>query len=271
VPTTDNDDIVDLIEDEDLKAEVIQLNLTLPHSQSMLDPAIGDFHPQLYYKLLAMESYTYQRSESMAMATGSEPAGPEQYGPFWEAYNTALMSYVGAAPISNQQLKDFFIGFFCFVSVHIGREMGDPELIPKSDAKKIFNFGGYYENTVKEWPLNHFDDFVPGDPMAMPEPTVESAENLTAAPESVEPLYGKDAGEVAALNAQFADVVSDAGMQAAFSNPTVPKGALSPTEIWDLVFDELNWMWYIETFGSTVAVPERPEPIPQPTPENPNG
>lgn len=254
--------IVDEIEDEDLKAEVIQLGLTLPDPQSVLNPALGDFHPQLYYKLVAMEAYTYQNSQML-----SQP-GFVEYSPFWEEYNTALMSYVNAPPLSNQQLKDFFIGFFCFISVHIGRNMGDPTLIQRSNAKTIFNFGGYYEDVVVPWPLNHFDDFEPGDPAAMPEPTEDTAAALTAAPEPIEPLYGKDAGEVSSLNAQFADVVSDAGMQAAFSNPTVPQGALSPTEVWDLLFDELNWMWYINTFGSTVAVPDRPEPL---TLENTNG
>jgi hypothetical protein len=256
--------IIDEIEDEGLKAEVIQLGLTLPDPQSVLSPAIEDFHPQLYYKLVAMEAYTYQNSQ---MAT--QP-GFVEYSPFWETYNTALMTYVGAAPISNQKLKDFFIGFFCFISVHLGRGMGDPSLIEKSDAKKIFNFGGYYEDVVQPWALDFFDDFEEGDPAALPEPTEDSAEALTTAPELVEPLYDKDAGEVSSLNAQFADVVSDAGMQAAFSNPTVPGPGLTPTEVWDLVFDELNWLWYVETFGSTVSIPERPLPPELPVTENTN-
>lgn len=246
----ENVDIVDLIEDEDLKAEVIQLGLELPDPQSVLSPAMGEFHPQLYYKLVAMEAFTYQASSL---------GGFTEYSPFWEEYNAALMSYVTHAPVSNQALKDFFIGFFCFVSVHKGRDMGDPALIDQSDAKAIFNFGGYYEDVVLGLPLNHFDDYEPADPMAMPEPTEETAEALTGAVKLVAPLYDKDAAELEGLVAKFADVVSDAGMQAAFSNPTEPKASLSPSEMWDLLFDELNWMWYIETFDSTVAVPDRPD------------
>lgn len=258
--------IIDQIEDEDLKAEIVDLGLNVPDPQSVLSPEIGEFHPALYHKLLAMEAYTYQKSERMAQATGVEPAGFEQYSPYWETYNTALLGYVNHAPISRQKLKDFIIGFFCFVSVHKGRGMGDASLIPRSDAKRIFNFGGYYENTVSTWPLNHFDDYVPPDPMAMPTPTEESAETLIAAPEPIPALWESDAGEVSALTAAFADVVSDAGMQAAFSNPTPPQGSLTPTEVWDLVFEELNWLWYIETFGSDVVVPPRPAEF-NPTPE----
>lgn len=246
--------IIDLIDDDALKAEVTQLGLEVPDPQSVIDPIIEEFHPQLYYKLVAMEAYTYQNSQTTPPATAVE------YAPYWETYNAALMGYVTHAPISNQTLKDFFIGFFCFLSVHKGRDMGDPALIEQSDAKKIFNFGGYYEDVVKAWPLNHFDDYDPGDPAGLPEPTLESAEMLEAAPEPVLSLHDTDAGEVSALLAQFADVVSDAGMQAAFSNPTAPKGSLTPTEVWDLLFDQLNWQWYVETFGSTVSIPPRPDP-----------
>lgn len=251
--------IIDEIEDEALKAEIVQLGLVLPDTQSVLDPAIGDFHLQLYYKLLAMEAYTYQASQQLAESTGTTPASATEYAEYWQAYNAGLMGYVNHAPIDKQTLKDFLIGFFCFVSVHKGRGEGDPALIDQSDAKAIFNFGGYYEDTVFNWPLNHFDDYVPEDPMAMPEPTMASAEALTAAAADVSSLWEKDAGEVTSLTTQFADVISDAGMKAAFANPTVPQGALSPQEMWDLTFDTLNWKWYIDTFGSTVPVPERPE------------
>lgn len=242
--------IVDQIEDDALKAEITQLGLTLPDPQSVLNPAIETAHAQLYYKLVAMEAYTYQASQQQATAV--------EYMPFWQPYNDALMAYVNHAPVPKQKLKDFIIGFYCFISVHKGRGEGDPALIPQSDAKKIFNFGGYYEDTVANWPLNHFDDYMEGDPAALPEPTEDSAETLTAAPEEVEPLWDKDAAKVAALTAQFADVVSDAGMNAAFSAPTPPQDSLSTTEVWDLIFDELNWQWYITTNGSAVKIPPRP-------------
>lgn len=259
--------IIDLIEDDDLKAEVTQLNLTVPDAQSVLDTAIGDYHPQLYYKLVCMEAYTYQNSQSMAEDPGSDPAGFEEYEEYWVAYNAALMSYVNHAAISRQTLKDFFIGFFCFISVHKGRDLGDASLIPKCDAKTLFNMGGYY-TTVAAMSLNHFDDFVPAPTLPaapMSEPpgdgaaaAEDTAEKLTAEPAVVETLWGIDSGKVTGLTSQFADVVSDAGMQAAFSNPTAPKASLSPQEVWDLIFDELNWMWYIDTFNSDVVVPDRP-------------
>lgn len=249
--------IIEFIEDEAFRNEITRLNLTVPDSRSVLSPEIEDYHPQLYYRLVAMEAYTYQRSQQDAEAMGGGAAGFDQYEEYWSTYNASLMSYVSHAPISKQTLKDFFIGFFCFISVHLGRDMGDPDLIPRCNAKTLFNMGGYYD-TVQTWPLEYFDDFIAGDPMALPEPSEDSAERLTAEPDVVGTLWDTDASKVTALTATFADTVSDAGMQAAFSNPSEPKGSLSPTEMWDLVFEELNWMWYVDTFGSDVKIPERP-------------
>lgn len=256
--------IIDEIEDEVLKAEVIQLNLTVPDTRSVLNPLIGDFHLQLYYKLLAMEAYTYQASE-MTGETGL--AGFDDYSPFWIIYSDALMAYVNRGPINRQQLKDFIIGFFCFVSVHKGRGEGPASLITDSDAKAIFTFGDYYEETAISWPLNYFDDYIAEDPAAMPEPTLASAEKLTEASASVAPLWDRDAGKVSVLTQRYADVISDAGVKAAFSNPTAPTGSLTPTEVWDLLFIDLNWQWYIDTFGSDVVIPPRPEDLSAPTEE----
>lgn len=262
--------IIDNIEDPALKAEVIQLNLTVPDPQSVLDPAIGDYHPQLYYKLACMEAYTYQNSQSMAEDPGSEPAGFEQYEPFWTPYNAALMEYVTHTAIPRQQLKDFFIGFFCFISVHMGRGLGDPNLVSECNAKTLFNMGGY-NDTVAAWSLDYFDDFVPAPMLPVggaggdgggggaEEPAEDTAERLTAEPNVVGTLWSTDASKVSALTGRFADVVSDAGMQAAFSNPTEPAASLTPQQVWDMIFTDLNWMWYITTFNSDVVVPDRPE------------
>lgn len=247
--------LLDNIQDDALRAEVLKLNLTLPDPNSVLDPGLETSYPQLYYKLVCMEAYTYQNSQQ---ADGQQTPTYVEYAPFWQTYNAVVMGYVNAPPLSKQTIKDFLIGFFCFMSVHVGRGVGPASLIQDSDAKRIFNFGGYYESTVQAWPLNYFDDLIVADPAAMPEPTETVAPRLTDAPVLVAPLYGADSAQVSGLIGQYADIVSDVGVMTVFSNPTAPQGALSPTEIWDLVFDELNWGWYIDTFGSDVVVPPRP-------------
>lgn len=259
---------LDLIEDPDLREEIIALGLTLPHPESVLSPAIGDYDEQFYYKLLAMEAYTYEQSSRPAelfMGVPTGQAGVTEYRPYWQTYNTALLGYVNHPPVSKQKLKDLVMGLYGFLSLHVTRNAGSPDTLLRSNARTIFNLNGYVA-TVMGYPLNHFDDYIPGDPMAMPTPTESQAPRLQADAAFVETAWERDEQKLDDLIAEYAEVVSDVIMAAVFSNPTPPAGSLTPVEAWDTIFMDLNWKWFNEHFNGALTIPPRPE---EPSPSEP--
>lgn len=240
----------DEIEDESLRSELQQLGIKIPHAQSVLDPTLGQYDTPFYHKLLAMEAYTYDNTEQ-------PQATPEDYSPFWEEFNTSLMSYVTHEPLSTQTIKNVVSGLFGFLNVHYGHGAGSEETIVNSNAKSIFVMNGFIETTLQR-PIDFYDDLIPEDPMALPEPVEASAERLEAEPEIVGSAWAGDAGKVDALLSQYSDAISDVAVNAMFGN--VDPDAKGPTQVetWDLVFIDLNWKWFIEEFGSSFKIPPRP-------------
>lgn len=78
------------IADEALRTQLQSLGLVIPHLESKIDARIGEYDLPFYHKLLAMEAYTYDRSDRQA--------GSVEYAPYWLVFNTALMGYVNHAP-----------------------------------------------------------------------------------------------------------------------------------------------------------------------------
>ena len=248
------------IVDATLRDQLTQLNLTIPHEQSVLDPILDEYDRGFYQKLLAMEAYTYERSERPAeLINGAESgqAGVEQYAPYWEEYNASLVGYVTHAPLPKQTVKDVITGLFCFLSVHSQRGVGNPSTITRSNAREIFRLNGHID-TVLGYEINHYDDLIPEDTMAIP-PTAGSAEMLEGEPEAVDAAWTADAAVVQGLLDEYADAVSDVSMNVMFSGEPPQQKGLSRLEMWDTIFEQLNWLWFINHFNSNVTVPKRPK------------
>jgi len=253
-------DVAD-IEDQVLVDAINEYNLTLPHPDSVLDEVIEDYDPQLYYRLTAMEAFTYEHSEQPAesqMGATSGIAGVEQYQPFWQDYSDALIGYIAHAPLSKQRVKDMITALYCYMSVNSSRGIGSQEQIDRGNAKLIFTINDHYDH-IKDLPIDAYDDFEPGDEMAEP-PTEGGASTITEDIDRVSEAWDIDASEVDSLIDTYSDIVSDAVLQVTFSNPEPPESeGLTRRQAWDKIFDELNWQWYIEHFNSTVPIPDRPE------------
>lgn len=253
------------IADVDLRAQLQTLELTIPHAQSVIDPTIGSYDVNFYHKLLAMEAYTYERSEQFAemnAGSGSGQAGVTEYQPYWQAFNAALMDYVTHTPMSKQKVKDVIAGLFGFMNVHYGHGKGSESTLVESNAKAIFVMDGFIE-TVLSRPLAYYDDYVPEDPMAMPEPTMASAEKLEGEPEVVGATWDADVAKVDRLLGLYADAISDVAVDAMFENTDPNAEGPTARTAWQAIFIDLNWKWYIEHFGSEVKIP--PQPVPPPT------
>lgn len=244
------------IADEELRAELQALGLTIPHVDSVLDPSIGNYDTPFYHKLLAMEAYTYEQSQ--------QSAGVSEYQPFWESYNTAVLGYVNHAPLPKQKVKDVIAGLYGFLSVHYGHDKGEASTIAQSNAKAIFVMNGFIE-TVLGYPLEYYDDYIAEDPMATPEPTEASAERLESDPDVIAAAWDGDAGKVDGLLGKYSDAISDVAIDAMFENTDPGAEGPSTRESWTIIFMDLNWKWFIEHFGSTVKIPPKPIPPPQPT------
>jgi hypothetical protein len=125
-----------------------------------------------------------------------------------------------------------------------------------------------YIDTILGYPLNHFDDYTPEDlgtpPLLpadpLPEPVPESASKLTNESAVLGEKWPSDAAKVDGCISKFTEVVSDATLSALFTAPPPPpENPLSPADVWDKIMVDLNWQWYIDFFGSTVSIPERPD------------
>jgi hypothetical protein len=239
------------IADEDLRAELQSLGLTIPHTQSVIAPDVGAYDVPFYHKLLAMEAYTYERSEQ------PDQPGVVEYTPYWETYNAALMGYVKHAPLSKQKLKDVVAGLYGFLSVHYGHGAGNVSTIHQSNAKSIFVMNGFIETVVGR-PLAYYDDYIAEDPMATPEPTLASSARLEEDPDVVNTAWDSDLGKLNGLLAKYADAISDVAVNAMFDNTDPNAQGLAITETWDMIFIGLNWKWYIDHFQSTFVIPPRP-------------
>ena len=247
--------------DEDLRTQLQNLNLTIPHPQSILDPRINSYDVNFYQKLCAMEAYTYEKSEQpkeLNMGSpSSEKAGVEEYGPYWQTFNDALVAYVTHAPMSSQKIKDVIAGLFGFLMMHYGHGAGSAETIPNSNAKVIFVLNGFIETTLNR-PIEYYDDLVPDDPMAMPEPITGSAERLEADPLIIDAAWDADVAKVDVLLGKYSNAISDVAVNAMFGNTDPDAQGPSQAEAWDIIFIDLNWQWYIDHFQSSVKIPPRP-------------
>lgn len=252
------------IVDDVLRAELQSLGLTIPHIQSVLSPEIGYYDVPFYQKLLGMEAFTYELSGTR----NEDPDGPqegvaghEEYSPYWTTFNEALLGYINHAPLPKQKVKDVVSGLFGFLTVHYGHGAGEASTIPQSNAKAIFVMNGFIETTLTR-PLEYYDDYVPEDPMATPEPTMASAERLEGEPAVVETTWAGDAAKVDVLLGKYADAISDVAVNAIFENTDPDATGPKSFEAWDLIFIDLNWKWFIEQFNSTFVIPPRPlEPL----------
>lgn len=287
-----------LIEDETLRTEIEALGITIPHLESVLDPQVETFNTQLYYKLLAMEAYTYDHSEQVDRVYGETPeeggtavpppppedypdaelqttpegvyyyefpAGLDQYQPFWIAYNDALLSYLQAAPMGKGEIKDFIFAIYTYIAVYLGRGVGSQAKIDAGDARQIFRMNAFVD-VLAGHPLNHYDDFEPGNDSS--DPIVpDTATNITADAAYVTAAYTADVGKVTALMDHYTDSVSDATMGIIFSNPEPPdpNAEWNATVAWDTIYGDLNWQWYVEYWNAPFNVPPRPEPLQLPT------
>jgi hypothetical protein len=237
------------IADEALRTQLQSLGLVIPHLESKIDARIGEYDLPFYHKLLAMEAYTYDRSDRQA--------GSVEYAPYWLVFNTALMGYVNHAPLPAQTVKNVISGLFGFLSVHYGHGAGDASTLVNSNAKAIFVMGGFIETTLSR-PLSYYDDFIVADPLATPEPTPASSPRLEAEPDILDVAWPLDAAKVNVLLTQYSDAISDVAINAMFQNIDPNGTSPTPVETWEAIFVDLSWKWFITHFGSSVSIPPKP-------------
>lgn len=237
---------LNLITDTALRDQLIALGITIPHASSVINAGLFDFNDQFYYKLLAMEAYTYDHS------TTPDPAGVPEYQPFWTDYNTALMAYVNHAPISNDVIDSFVQGYYSFLTMYLTKNIGDASTYTNSNAKLIFNMNGLVE-AVAGYTLEYYDDFVLG---TAPDP--DTAANLEADTAALSTAWDTDLGEMSALTPLYVSTFLGESTQGLFGNQTEVVTSITIQEMWDTIFDVSNWQWYITYSGSTYSIPPRP-------------
>lgn len=249
---------LNLITDTALRDQLISLGITIPHANSVINAGLFDYNDQFYYKLLAMEAYTYTNSSQPA--DPNDPlilAGVAEYQPYWTAYNSALMLYVNHAPLSLDTLNSFFQGYYSFLSMYLTKNLGDVSTYTNSNVNIIFDVNGLTD-TVAGYALDYYDDFIVGDPLATPDPIVETSPNLESDTAFLATAWDVDAGKVSGLISQYVTTVLNESTQALFGNPTPAVATVTSQEMWDAIFDISGWESYITNSGSTFNVPPRP-------------
>lgn len=204
------------------------------------------------------------------------PAPSSDYRPFWSGLNSAILGYLSHPSIPRGRLKDFISSLYAFWAMHIGRQAGTAQMLINGDAKVVWNINGYF-NMIKDLPLGHYAPMslgtlvgnpigsVPSNPTAVHvrqlaglEGGEINASRISSNTLHVSEAWDQDSLKLDALNDQYQDVVSDAVTKAIFSNPEPPEVAVTPTTAWDKIFDELNWLWYIQSTNSSYNPPPRP-------------
>lgn len=227
----------------------------MPHPDSVLDPAIADFRQDFYDKLANMEAYTYDESEQPS-ADGSGTAGVEEYQPYWQAYNDAIMTYLGGS-VDRETISDFLIGLYVYLFNLKAKGRGSQAVVDDSDAEVIFDLDGLVAD-VLAYPIDHYDDYEPDPDPTDPE-TSDSADNLEADTSRAQSAFDTDRGAIPSLTSTYAREASSGAVQDVYSGAEPPTDSLPPQEAWDKVFDELEWEWAFGVFDIDLSVPDRPE------------
>lgn len=236
-----------------------------PHPSSVIDISILGFNESLYYKLIEMEDYTYSSSErpkTIKSSIGSTTkASIDEYKPFWISLNEAIVRYITHSPMEKGTIKDMISALYCHEMIKT-KGFGNENIASECDAKILFNIDGYIDN-VLSYPVNHYDDFIALDPSPLsPEPDdpkEDLAPNIQIDIEHIVNAWDKDVASVKQKISEVSDLVSDYTTVAMFNNKVTTSGTtMSLKDTHSLIFDTLNWRWYIEYFKSTISIPEAP-------------